>query len=190
MDPLTLAGLREPYLVEVAGGFYTVEVHPLTTWVAAQTEPLPLLAVLSMPEARELNARTYDRDDDIDVPDLEQGWHDALTAATGMDWWVAERLLAALIGDFAELAGRLHLKGVDALSSPLDVSLHALLAMAVEGASEKERRKFLGDLYKPPMPPAGASKRSTKVAPPGFSPEEQGAAFVAAKRAATPGVRS
>lgn len=189
MNPLDLIGLREPRVIEVAGVLYTVEVHPLKTWVAAMHEPLPVLAVLPFLEAQELNRRSYDNEDEVDVSDFAEGWQQALTAATGMQWWVAERLLHALVTDWAELAGALALKGIDALTSPPDLVLSALLAMAVEGMSTKDRRKFEMDLYKPPLPPPGAA-RAAKTEPPGFSSAEQGAAFLAARGARTTGIRT
>jgi hypothetical protein len=183
MDPRDLVGLREPHLVDVAGGVYEVGVHPLRVWMGALLEPLPLLAVLPLAEARVLNSRSYDKYDDIDTPDFAEGWHQALAAATGLDWFVAERLMLALMGDWPELAGRMLLKGIDPLVSPPDLVLHALLAMALEGQDESGRRKFLADLYKaPPGAPRGER--------PGFSPEEQAAAFESAVRANTPGVRA
>lgn len=184
MGPL---GLRQDLVIEVSGEFYTVRGDlDLRAWLSALHEPLPLLAVLPFREAQALNRRSYDNDDDVDVQDFADGWHEALKAATGMDWWVAERLMLALVGDWSELAGMLLLKGIDALTAPPDMVLSALLAMALEGRDDKERRKFLTQLTTPPVPPRGAPRGAR----PGFSPEEQGAAFLAAQNARTAGMRT
>lgn len=159
----------------IAGEWSALLRHlPLVDW------HLPLLYdLLDDPDVDYLDDRLDDPDDGLTLRELRRVAESLVEAATGRRWWVAQRLIASVADEWAELDGALLLRGVDlaalACSSPARLC-NVMYALIVEHLDKKEREQFEFRLARPPH---GVDVRETPV----MSADEQGAAFMAAMAA-------
>lgn len=123
-----------------------------------------------------LDDRLGDPRDMLTLRQMRRVAEGLVEAATGRRWWIAQKLIATVADQWADLDGVLLLRGVDlaalAAEAPARVCnvMHALL---VEGRDRREREVFE---FKLRQPPAGVNVREIEV----MSAEEQGTAFMAA----------
>lgn len=169
MDLAAFAAIRQPVLLSVAGQQIQVPVCSAGTWIASLATPTPFYELLPLQTARRLNALTYDRDSVLDLEMLNEAWRVALTDQSGLPWYVAVRLMSALVSDHPSISGELALRNIDLITAPLDLVLGAVLALVARGYDKKEREKTQRDLWAPP--PGQVS---------GWSADDESAAFLAA----------
>jgi hypothetical protein len=147
-----------------------LEVLPMLEW------HMPLMYAAVHPgDVDRLLDRFDDDDDDLTLADVEPVVEAVVEAATGRRWWVAQRLYATLAADFAELDGRLSLRGVDLaelLQAPARVC-SLVYAHLTAGAAAHQLAAFDAKLSRPP---AGLDTRERPV----VTPEQEGQAFLTA----------
>lgn len=135
-----------------------------------------LYDLVDEPSADYLDDRLDDPGDPLTLRQMRRVAEALVEAATGRRWWIAQKLLASVADQWAELDGLLLLRGTDlaalAEDSPARVCnlMHALL---VEGRDQRERALFE---FKLKQPPIGVNVREIEI----MSAEEQGAAFMSA----------
>ncbi|MEU4228313.1 hypothetical protein AB0F17_28800 [Nonomuraea sp. NPDC026600] len=123
-----------------------------------------------------LDDRLDDPGDSLTLRQMRRVAEGLVEAATGRRWWVAQKLIASVADQWADLDGALLLRGVDlaalAAESPARVCnlMHGLL---VEGRDTRERDVFD---FKLRQPPPWVDVRQVEI----MSAEEQGAAYMAA----------
>jgi len=102
----------------------------------------------------------------------------------GVPWWAAARLCVTAREGWRYFGAWCVQHGVNLSGEPAHRVVSAALAwIASRVEDEKEARKVENDIFLPPKP---TGKRRMKAAP-GFSPQEQAAAFEAAMAALGPG---
>lgn len=120
--------------------------------------------------------RFEDDDDDLGLADVRPAVEALLERVTGRRWWVAQRLYATLAADWAELDGVLTLgAGVDLvelLEQPARVC-NVLYAYLTQGADAPKLAAFDAKLNRPP---ASVNVKARPI----ITPEQEGAAFMAA----------
>lgn len=152
-------------------------VLPLVEW------HMPFVTDMVHPgDVDRLLDRFDDDDDDLTLDDVRPALEALVEAATGRRWWVAQRLYATLAHDWADLDGALTLAGVDLarlLSEPARVC-NLMYAQLTAGADAPKLAAFEAKLSRPP---AGVDTRARPV----LTPEQEGAAFLAAMATTTGG---
>lgn len=137
----------------------------------------PLLYdLLGEADADYLDDRLDDPGDTLTLRQLDRVAEGLVEAATGRRWWAAQRLVASVADEWQTLDGVLLLRGVDlaALARTAPGRLCSVMyALIVEHMTPKDRELFD---FKLGRPPKGVDVRETPV----MSPDEQGAAFMAA----------
>lgn len=145
---------------------------------------LTLLLDLTHPDdGAALLERLTDPDDPLAPSDLDEVVDALVLQATGRPWWVAGRLLASAVAQWAELDGKLTGRGVDLaalIDRRPDRACNVVYAWLIEGADRKERDKFDAKLTRPP---AGELRRPSARTREWMEAEEA-AAFAAALNAA------
>lgn len=176
MDLAALAALRSPCDIEIGGLLYEVQPVPLQAWIRAALEPHPILPLLDFDAARRLMRRVYD--DEVDMDDLVEAWHDALEVFSGLDWWAALRLLQVIADSWSDFAGELVLRGQDALTLPLDAALAAVWTLVKRNTTDDLKLMQLTDqVFKAPPEVAGDEPA------PLWTPEDEGAEWLKAAAA-------
>ena len=162
--------------VEVGGATYRIPAHPAAVWMQTVIEGSYDDIVPGMVEGDVDPIDEALLDGKIRQRDLTAAAREALAAAAGMKWWIAERM--AYLAANSWLAGELLLRGVD----PHRLSLAAYLSAAYRAASRvldtAKLAKLDMDLERPP---AGVSPDEW------FDPEEAARNFLAAMGASAGG---
>jgi hypothetical protein len=87
---------------------------------------------------------------ELEVADLKRAAEEATTAAAGIAWWKATKLVGWASGGPAELWGRMVLQGADPARLTFASWCAAVYALAMEGLDEKGREKRLFSFNSPP----------------------------------------
>lgn len=181
MEIAAFAAIRQPVHLSIAGEPVEVPVRSAGDWIASLDTDVPLYEVLSERDARRINALMYDQDSGLDHDMLSQAWKLALSEQSGLPWYVAVRLIQALVAAHPSISGELALRNIDVLTDPLDLVLGAILALVDRGYDKKAKEKTQRDLWA--IPPS-------EIAKGGWSAEEESAAFFAAMGKQTAGSAS
>jgi len=140
--------------VELAGWVFTIAPLPAADWVEA-VQARDLAAIFpGLLRDRELENDVWTMliEGAITREDIVSSAHSALTAAAGRDWWIAERLIAAAMGERASalVLGALVRDGFDFDRRPLGAFLDAAYSFAMEGRDEEQRLRLDMELRNPP----------------------------------------
>lgn len=136
--------------VDVGNAVYTIPALPAVHWLQAILEGSHFDVVPGLLRDED----GADIDDQLiagtlDHEEIRAAARAAITAASGMKWWTAQRLAYASLSTW--VGGELLLRGVD----PERVSLGGYLAAAYRAvtrtADEKQRLRIDSDLERPPL---------------------------------------
>jgi hypothetical protein len=139
-----------PVTVTVQGAAYVIEPHPASAWITAiVADPVTGVVPKMLRAADRLALIERMLTGDISDVDLIAARNEALSAATGRDWWVAVRLIGAMDSASGELYGRMLLAGIRA-DLPIAAWCSAAYALIMDGRDEKGRTQVIFDLINPP----------------------------------------
>lgn len=133
--------------VVLAGRAWTIPARPAADWLLAAIGPwtdiVPGLVDDPDDEIDDLIA-----DGNLDDGELRQAAQDALTAASGLKWWVAEHLARVAVQTW--VGAEVLLGGVDPATAPFGAYLAAAHHAATRNMTKENRLKFDLDLTQPP----------------------------------------
>lgn len=148
-----------PRAVEVALGdwVYTIPARPAVDWVEAVLDPDGLAIFPGLTEGDDGEAYedviTGLARGTMTGQEIAEAARDAVGAAAGRPWWVADRLIrSAMHPDVSAVVhGRLALAGIDLERVSLGAFCDAVYALCIENMGEEaQRREFESDLNRPP----------------------------------------
>lgn len=163
--------IPRPVLVDLGGREYRIPATPAAQWMLVLLERGWADIVPGMCEG-DLEAL---HDDialgDITPAECERAAQDAVTAAAGVQWWTAVKLLHSAAADPAAM-GELRSSGLDVAAAPLGAVLVALYRVYTRDQEKKDVAKLDAELTKPPPGVSVAAGR--------YDPSAAAAAFEAA----------
>lgn len=138
--------------VDVGGYTYRIPPQPASEWMSAilSDEVWPIVPAMLEPEDEEL---LLDRvlAGEVTMTDVTRANRDAVAAASGWNWWEAERLVVSAAAEWRVVGGLLHGAGVVVDQVSLGALLSAIYAMAVTNMTKEDRFKFDAQLSAPPV---------------------------------------
>jgi hypothetical protein len=135
-----------PVDVRIGDGRHRILARPAVDWIVAITGPWTDV-VPGLVDIADLTLAGRILRGEVTLAQLVSAAKDAVTAASGLPWWVASRLVAASVGQ-AALAGAL--VGVDATRVSLAAWCAAAYRALVEGADDKQLAKIDRELNETP----------------------------------------
>ena len=141
MTEAALASLRQFDIeVDLAGRTWVVPAAPAADWFEAVPSNGACPGVPGL-------LTTDDEEQVIDLvlagevthAELERVNHDALTAASGWNWWEAERLIVSIAYDWKVVGGVLLQHGIRLADEPLGAVLAATYSLATAGLNKEDR---------------------------------------------------
>ncbi len=148
-----IAALRV-WAIEVDVGDRTYRIPPLPAsrwWEAVLSKELgPIVPGMLEPEDEE---EVVDAlfGGVVSVQQLTTANREALAAASGWKWWVAERLIVSAAAEWRVIGGLLQGAGIDLERVSIGAALSAMYAMAVTNMKKEDRFQFDSQLNAPPI---------------------------------------
>lgn len=145
--------------VDLGGRVYRIPPHPAAVYFAAvlSGEAGPLVpGLLDLADQEEVVDRLLRRE--VSRRDIDRANRDALAAASGWKWWIAERLVVSAAAEWRVIGGLLQGAGVDLERMSLGAVLSSLYAMAVTNMKREDRFAFDAQLNAPPVGYADAKE--------------------------------
>lgn len=153
MTEALLASLRQVDVeVDLGGRKWVIPAAPAADWFEAvlSNGACPIVPGMLAPR---------DEEDLIDLvlagkvgnDELQHANHDALAAASGWNWWEAERLMVSIAHDWKVVGGHLLQHGIRLAAEPLGAVLAATYALATANLSKDDRFSFDARLTAPPV---------------------------------------
>ena len=143
----------QPLTFTLDGATYLVPQRPARTWVLALLSDDPtdlLLDLLDPDDADQLWADTIDPGCDLTTDLLHTIGRELLGRAAGRPWWQVTRLVAELVGRWAEWDAHCTDRGLgDPLDWPLERLCNWAYARAVAGMTPEQRRQLEAELAAP-----------------------------------------
>jgi hypothetical protein len=128
-----------PVAVELAGQDFLIAARPAQDWVVKIADEDWLGIVPGM--VTDYSIADLIDAGDITPNDLVVVARDAVSAASGMQWWEACRLAKAIVGQI-DVVGALVMAGVDFSHRPIGAVLASAYRLLVENRDEKQRAQF------------------------------------------------
>lgn len=161
IDPAAVVKPRS-VVVTLGGGDYRITARPAGEWL------LPILekgwadivpGMLDAPDGTRSLDDLYDdlTDGTVTTAECEKAAQEAVSAVSGVTWWVAVKLIHAAAQDPAAI-GELRLSGVDLAAAPLGAVVAGLYRIYTRDKDAKEISKFDGELMRTP-PGVSAAER-------------------------------
>lgn len=157
-------------LVDLGGREYRIPARPASDWMLTLLEGGWSDVVPGMCEGELDDLHDQIALGIISTDECEDAAKDAVTAAAGVDWWVAVRLVYSATADPAAF-GELRSSGLDVASAPLGAALVSLYRIYTRDKDQKDVAKVDYELAK--LPP-GVSAVETR-----YKPDAAAAAFEA-----------
>lgn len=157
-----------PVVVELGGGEYRIPALPATEWMLALLEKdwADIVPGMCEGDLEELHdAIAYG---DVSVEECQRAAQDAVTAAAGLDWWAAVKIIHSGAVDPAAM-GELRTSGLNMAEAPLAAVVVALYRIYTRDKDPKDVAKLDAELMK--LPP-GVSAVEAR-----YDPDAAAAAF-------------
>lgn len=134
--------------VDLAGSTFTIPALPARDWIEAVLAPgweavVPGLLDGDLDQLEELMV-----DAAVGTDALRTAAQDALAAAAGLKWWVAENLTRAVFGSW--VSADLTVRGVDIATVPLGAYLQAAYHLVTSRMKPEKRMALDATLTQPP----------------------------------------
>lgn len=138
--------------VDLGGEVYRIPPLPAAVWFTAvlSGEAVPIVPTLLEPADQEAVLDRMLRRE-ITRADVDRANREALGAAAGWKWWVAERLIVSAAAEWRIIGGLLQGAGLDLQRMSLGAVLSAMYAMAVTNMKREDRFAFDAQLNAPPV---------------------------------------
>lgn len=132
--------------VDLGGRTYTIEARPAADWLLAVLGPRTDIVPGLIGDPGDLDDLIADGT--VDSDELRQAAQDAVAAASGMKWWVAEHM--AQLAASTWVGREVLLSGLDPAAVSLGAYLGACYHAAARNMNQEQRTKFDLDLTQPP----------------------------------------
>ena len=159
-----------PVLVELGGRDYRIPATPAAEWMLTLLEKSWADVVPGMCEGDLEDLYEAIASGEVTTRDCELAAQDAVTAAAGVNWWSAVKLIHSATADPAAF-GELRTSGLDVATAPLGAALVALYRIYTRDKEKKDIAKVDAELARVPPGVSAVEAR--------YDPDAAAAAFEA-----------
>jgi hypothetical protein len=141
--------IPRPVSVDLAGRTYRIPPVPAAQWMLTLLEQGWSDIVPGMLEGNLDTLHDAIADGDISTDECERAAQDAVTAAAGVPWWVAAKLIHSAAAD-PGVMGELRSSGADLTTMPLGAAMVTLYRIYTRDKEKKDVAKVDAELAKLP----------------------------------------